>query len=97
MKSNQPVWKFVANPGDANPIDHGGLFVLVDETGVYPPEMGVDDAGRSTGVMERVERDDVEEGSVADVPGSGAGDGGAMGMTLTPATWVRIAGLGGAD
>lgn len=35
---SQPVWKFVANLGDVNPIDHGGYFVYVDETGVYPPE-----------------------------------------------------------
>lgn len=35
----QPTWKFVANLGDATPLVHGGLFVYVDETGVYPPEM----------------------------------------------------------
>ena len=35
---NQPKWKCVANLGDVNPIEHGGLFVFVDETGVYPPE-----------------------------------------------------------
>ena len=36
---SQPKWKCVANLGDANPLDYGGLFVYVDETGVYPPEM----------------------------------------------------------
>ena len=36
---SQPKWKCVANLGDKNPIDHGGLFVLIDETGMYPPEM----------------------------------------------------------
>jgi hypothetical protein len=36
--TKQPVWKFVANLGDVNPVDHGGLFVFVDETGVYHPE-----------------------------------------------------------
>ena len=36
--SKQPVWKFIANLGDAHPIKYGGLFVYVDETGVYPPE-----------------------------------------------------------
>ena len=35
---SQPQWETVANLGDANPIDHGGYFVFVDETGVYPPE-----------------------------------------------------------
>lgn len=34
----QPVWKLVAQLGDVNPIDYGGLFVYVDTTGVYPPE-----------------------------------------------------------
>jgi hypothetical protein len=37
--ANQPRWKFVANLGDVNPLDYGGLFVYVDETGIYPPEM----------------------------------------------------------
>lgn len=37
-KANQPKWKLIANLGDVNPIDHGGYFVFVDETGVYPPE-----------------------------------------------------------
>lgn len=35
----QPKWKFVANLGDATPLDYGGLFVYIDETGVYEPEM----------------------------------------------------------
>lgn len=38
MKSNQPIWRLVAQLGDANPIDYGGLFVYEDTTGVYPPE-----------------------------------------------------------
>lgn len=38
MSTPQPVWKFIANLGDANPIDHGGYFVYIDETGVYAPE-----------------------------------------------------------
>ena len=37
--TNQPKWRCVANLGDVNPVDHGGLFVFVDETGVYAPEM----------------------------------------------------------
>ena len=36
--STQPKWKLVANLGDVNPLDYGGYFVYVDETGVYPPE-----------------------------------------------------------
>lgn len=39
MKTNQPAWKLVANLGDANPIEHGGLFVFEDTTGAYPPEI----------------------------------------------------------
>ena len=36
--TNQPVWKLLANLGDVNPVDHGGLFVYQDLTGVYPEE-----------------------------------------------------------
>lgn len=36
---SQPEWKFIANLGDVNPLAYGGLFVYIDETGVYPPEM----------------------------------------------------------
>jgi hypothetical protein len=36
--ANQPKWKFVANLGDLNPLDHGGYLVYRDRTGVYPPE-----------------------------------------------------------
>jgi len=39
--TKQPEWECIANLGDVNPIDHGGKFVLVDRTGVYPPEMEV--------------------------------------------------------
>lgn len=35
----QPKWKFVANLGDKHPLDYGGLFVYIDETGRYAPEM----------------------------------------------------------
>ena len=31
----QPSWQFVANFGDASPLEHGGLFLYEDETGVY--------------------------------------------------------------
>lgn len=39
MRIQQPAWKLFANLGDVNPLDYGGLFVYVDETGVYCPEM----------------------------------------------------------
>jgi hypothetical protein len=38
MATNQPVWKLRANLGDASPLEYGGYLVLIDETGVYPPE-----------------------------------------------------------
>jgi hypothetical protein len=39
--TNQPKWRCIANLGDTNPLEYGGAFLLVDETGVYPPEMEV--------------------------------------------------------
>lgn len=36
--TRQPSWKCIANLGDVHPIDHGGYFVYVDKTGVYPEE-----------------------------------------------------------
>jgi hypothetical protein len=36
---SQPVWKAIAQIGDRNPLDHGGQWVLHDETGVYPDEI----------------------------------------------------------
>jgi hypothetical protein len=39
MTTQQPVWKLLANLGDASPLEYGGLFVYIDTTGVYPPEM----------------------------------------------------------
>jgi hypothetical protein len=40
-RRRQPVWKLLANLGDVNPLDYGGYFVFIDETGVYPPEAEV--------------------------------------------------------
>lgn len=37
--TDQPTWKFVENLGDVNPVEHGGFFVFIDETGVYAPEV----------------------------------------------------------
>lgn len=36
--TTQPVWKFLANLGDANPLEYGGYFVFEDSTGVYEAE-----------------------------------------------------------
>lgn len=36
---SQPIWNTVANLGDVNPVEHGGLFVHMDTTGVYDPEL----------------------------------------------------------
>src|SRR3954468_13143056 len=38
---SQPKWKYVVNIGDETPLEYGGAFVFVDETGVYSPEMEV--------------------------------------------------------
>jgi hypothetical protein len=35
---SQPTWKLLDVPGDVNPIDHGGMLVYEDTTGVYAPE-----------------------------------------------------------
>ena len=55
---SQPKWKFVANLGDATPIDHDGLFVFIDETGEYSPEM---EQLVSVGGEEEEERNDDDE------------------------------------
>jgi len=49
MKTQQPVCKFLANLGDANPIEHGGFAVFVDETGVYAPECELLETPEETG------------------------------------------------
>ncbi len=36
---SQPKWKLVANIGDVNPFEHGGVFIFKDTTGVYDPEI----------------------------------------------------------
>jgi hypothetical protein len=41
METNQPSWTCVANLGDNTPLEYGGAFLLVDETGVYDPELAV--------------------------------------------------------
>jgi hypothetical protein len=39
--TNQPKWKCIANLGDATPWDYGGKFLMVDQTGVYCPELWI--------------------------------------------------------
>jgi hypothetical protein len=41
MTTNQPDWTLLANIGDVNPLNHGGIFVFTDATGVYPPEVEI--------------------------------------------------------
>jgi hypothetical protein len=41
MTTRQPTWKLLANLGDVNPIDYGGVFVYEDSTGVYDPEIEI--------------------------------------------------------
>jgi hypothetical protein len=53
VMTQQPNWQLIANLGDAHPIDHGGLFVSIDTTGVYAPEAELlvspdDDSGEWT-------------------------------------------------
>ncbi len=38
MSTKQPVWQFVANLGDRDPLNYSGFFVYVDQTGVYDPK-----------------------------------------------------------
>lgn len=37
-REGQPLWKLIANLGDASPFEYGGYFVFVDETAVYQEE-----------------------------------------------------------
>jgi hypothetical protein len=41
METNQPSWKCICNLGDATPLEYGGAFLMIDETGVYDPELVV--------------------------------------------------------
>jgi len=36
--TQQPIWKFLDNLGDKNPLEYGGYFIFEDTTGVYFPE-----------------------------------------------------------
>lgn len=37
----QPIWRCIAQLGDASPTEYDGHWVFIDETGVYPPEAEV--------------------------------------------------------
>jgi len=39
--TKQPVWEYIGNYGDANPMLYGGYFVYSDKTGVYGVEAAV--------------------------------------------------------
>jgi len=41
MTTKQPIWHVAANLGDADPLNHGGAFALIDSTGVYDPELWI--------------------------------------------------------
>lgn len=51
--AGQPLWRFLANLGDVNPIEYGGVFVYYDMTGVYDPEVEI---------LEAPEEDEDEDG-----------------------------------
>lgn len=36
-----PKWKYIGNLGDVTPLEHGGKFVYIDETGEYSPEIEI--------------------------------------------------------
>lgn len=38
MSTKQPIWKLIAQLGDAQPITYGGYWIYEDTTGVYDPE-----------------------------------------------------------
>lgn len=37
--TNQPTWRRIANLGDVNPLDYGGLYVYIDRTKQYEAEI----------------------------------------------------------
>lgn len=61
--TTQPSYEYLANLGDANPLDHGGCFIYRDTTGIYPPVMELlevpcddeEDNPRATYTVYRVE------------------------------------------
>lgn len=77
MSTEQPKWKYSKNLGDVNAIDHGGLFLYVDETGAYPPELekldrtcAADDSNFEVSrvTLDRLKEVTTDEGTVYLVP-----------------------------
>lgn len=54
--TRQPVWKYVTNLGDRNPLEHGGYFIYTDTTGVYPPEGEIYDPDEGKAYRFSIER-----------------------------------------
>jgi hypothetical protein len=57
---SQPKWKCVAQLGDASPVEYGGYWVFVDETGVYTPEAELWEPGPEEGDEGTVSRFSLE-------------------------------------
>lgn len=57
-QTKQPDWEFIANLGDANPEEEGGVFLYKDRTGVYSPQVEVLEPMR--GGRWRIYRFDIE-------------------------------------
>ena len=41
LAMSQPQWELVANLGDVDWFEHGGIFVYRDKTGIYDPEIEI--------------------------------------------------------
>jgi len=73
MATEQPKWKRIANLGDVNPVDYGGYFIEVDETGVYEAEAmwlvaPETDSGKWIAYRFILERCKVTDGVLSDNP-----------------------------
>ena len=74
MKTVQPKWRAIAQLGDRNPVDYGGLWVLIDTTGQYPAELEKldsppdDDGGSWTVYRVQLEQCTLTDGILSDNP-----------------------------
>lgn len=55
MKTKQPKWKCIAQLGDVNPVEHGGIWVFEDQTKTYSPEIEMFEP--ETGTLSRFQMD----------------------------------------
>ncbi len=62
--TRQPEWEFVANLGDADPIEHGGYMIFVDKTGVYCAEAEYWDPDERKLYRIQLDRMDLVEGKL---------------------------------